>query len=65
MSVVNTNISASVAQSALVRNSRALSSAMEQLSTGKKNQLSWRQRRRLGHLFAYDLSNPRARRSNR
>jgi len=36
MSVVNTNISASVAQSALVRNSRALSSAMEQLSTGKK-----------------------------
>jgi len=36
MSVVNTNISASVAQSALIRNDRALSSAMEQLSTGKK-----------------------------
>ena len=36
MSVVNTNISASVAQAALVRNERALGSAMEQLSTGKK-----------------------------
>jgi flagellin len=36
MSVVNTNISASVAQAALVRNDRALGSAMEQLSTGRK-----------------------------
>ena len=36
MAVVNTNIGASVAQSALMRNDRALSTAMEQLSTGKK-----------------------------
>jgi len=36
MSVVNTNVSASIAQSALMRNERSLSSAMEQLSTGKK-----------------------------
>jgi len=36
MSVVNTNISASVAQAALARNERALGTAMEQLSTGKK-----------------------------
>ena len=36
MSVVNTNINASVAQSALVRNQRSLDTAMEQLSTGRK-----------------------------
>ena len=36
MAVVNTNISASIAQSALVKNQRALSSAMEELSTGRK-----------------------------
>jgi flagellin len=36
MSVVNTNVSASVAQSALARNERALGAAMEKLSTGKK-----------------------------
>jgi len=36
MSVVNTNVSASVAQSALMRNERSLNTAMEQLSTGKK-----------------------------
>ena len=36
MAVVNTNIGASVAQAALMRNDRALSTAMEQLSTGKK-----------------------------
>ena len=36
MSVVNTNVSASVAQAALIRNDRALGSAMEQLSTGRK-----------------------------
>ena len=36
MAVVNTNINASVAQSALVRNQRALDTAMEQLSTGRK-----------------------------
>ena len=36
MSVVNTNVSASIAQSALMRNERSLSTAMEQLSTGKK-----------------------------
>mgnify|MGYP001418352755 FL=1 len=36
MAVVNTNIGASVAQQALVRNERAMSAAMEQLSTGKK-----------------------------
>lgn len=36
MSVVNTNIAASVAQAALMRNERALGTAMEQLSTGRK-----------------------------
>ena len=36
MAVVNTNIGASVAQAALMRNERALNTAMEQLSTGKK-----------------------------
>ena len=36
MSVVNTNVGASIAQAALVRNERALGSAMEQLSTGRK-----------------------------
>ena len=36
MAVVNTNISASIAQAALIRNDRDLSSAMEKLSTGKK-----------------------------
>ena len=36
MSVVNTNVSASVAQAALAKNDRALGTAMEQLSTGKK-----------------------------
>lgn len=36
MAVVNTNISASLAQAALAKNERALSKAMEQLSTGRK-----------------------------
>ena len=36
MSVVNTNIGASIAQAALAKNDRALGTAMEQLSTGKK-----------------------------
>jgi len=36
MTVVNTNLGASIAQSALVKNQRALDSAMEQLSTGRK-----------------------------
>ena len=36
MAVVNTNISASLAQASLARNERALSKAMEQLSTGRK-----------------------------
>ena len=36
MAVVNTNISASIAQAALARNERELTTAMEQLSTGKK-----------------------------
>ena len=36
MAVVNTNISASVAQSALAKNERALGKAMEQLSTGSR-----------------------------
>jgi flagellin len=36
MAVVNTNIGASVAQAALMKNDRALNTAMEQLSTGKK-----------------------------
>ena len=36
MAVVNTNIAASLAQASLMRNDRALGTAMEQLSTGKK-----------------------------
>ena len=36
MSVVNTNVSASIAQAALAKNDRSLGTAMEQLSTGKK-----------------------------
>ena len=36
MSVVNTNIGASIAQAALSKNERALGTAVEQLSTGKK-----------------------------
>lgn len=36
MAVVNTNISASLAQAALAKNERMLSKAMEQLSTGRK-----------------------------
>ena len=36
MAVVNTNIAASIAQATLVRNERALGSAMERLSSGKK-----------------------------
>ena len=36
MSVVNTNVSASITQSALTKNERALQNAMEQLSTGSK-----------------------------
>ena len=36
MAVVNTNVSAAIAQSALARNDRALGTAMEQLSTGRK-----------------------------
>ena len=36
MIVVNTNVNASIAQAALARNERALGTAMEQLSTGRK-----------------------------
>ena len=36
MPVVNTNVSASITQSALAKNERALESAMEKLSTGRK-----------------------------
>ena len=36
MAVVNTNIAASLAQSSLMKNERALGTAMEQLSTGRK-----------------------------
>ena len=36
MTVVNTNVAASVAQAALARNERALEAAMEKLSTGKR-----------------------------
>ena len=36
MAVVNTNVNASVAQNALVRNERSMNTAMERLSTGKR-----------------------------
>lgn len=36
MAVVNTNVNASVAQNALVRNERSMNTAMERLSTGQR-----------------------------
>ena len=36
MSVINTNVNAVLAQNALVKNERSMSTAMEQLSTGKR-----------------------------
>ena len=36
MTVINTNIKSLISQNALSKNNRALSSAMEQLSTGKR-----------------------------
>jgi flagellin len=36
MSVINTNVSASLTQNAITKNERAMSNAMEQLSTGKR-----------------------------
>jgi flagellin len=36
MSVINTNVSASLTQNAIAKNERAMSNAMEQLSTGKR-----------------------------
>ena len=36
MSVINTNVSALLTQNALAKNDRAMSGAMEQLSTGKR-----------------------------
>ena len=36
MAVINTNVSSLVAQNALTKNERAMSGAMEQLSTGKR-----------------------------
>ena len=36
MSVINTNVSAILTQNALAKNDRAMSGAMEQLSTGKR-----------------------------
>ena len=36
MPVINTNLNSLIAQSALTRNNRSLSHAMEQLSTGKR-----------------------------
>ena len=34
MSVINTNVSATIATNALIRNERAMSTSMERLSTG-------------------------------
>jgi len=36
MSVINTNVSATLTQNAITKNERAMSTAMEQLSTGKR-----------------------------
>ena len=36
MAVVNTNVNATVAQNALVRNERQMNTAMERLSTGQR-----------------------------
>ena len=36
MSVINTNVSAILTQNSLAKNERAMSGAMEQLSTGKR-----------------------------
>ena len=61
MAVVNTNVNASVAQNALVRNDRAMNTAMERLSTGQRinsaaDDASW-----IGYLFKNDITNPRIR----
>ena len=36
MTVINTNVSATLASNAIARNERAMSTAMERLSTGKR-----------------------------
>ena len=36
MSVINTNVSALLTQNAIIKNERSMSTAMEQLSTGKR-----------------------------
>ena len=36
MAVVNTNVNASVAQNALIKNARSMNTAMERLSTGQR-----------------------------
>ena len=36
MSVINTNVSATLTQNAITKNERAMSTAMEQLATGKR-----------------------------
>jgi flagellin len=36
MTVINTNVKSLISQNALIKNNRALESAMEQLSTGKR-----------------------------
>ena len=36
MSVINTNVSATLTQNAITKNERSMSSAMEQLATGKR-----------------------------
>ena len=36
MSVINTNVSATIATNALIKNERAMSTAMERLSTGMR-----------------------------
>ena len=63
MAVVNTNIGASLAQASLMKNERALGTAMEQLSTGKKIN-SAGDNSRAGDILTYDLSNKRPWRSN-
>ena len=56
MAVVNTNIGASLAQAALVKNQRSLDTAMEQLSTGSKINSAADDAAGLHNQHAFDVS---------
>ena len=60
MAVVNTNVNASVAQNALVRNERSMNAAMEKLSTGQRiNSAGDDANDRTRDLIAHDVADSR------